>query len=240
MENDDVEQHFARQAGEYEALMARIIPWYRPGQELMVDLLPFAPDRPIRVLDLGSGPCNLAGAVLDRFPRATVNAVDLTGELLADCRSRLAAFGARWSLQHGDFREVDLGAGYDAVLAGLVLHHLTAEERRAMYRRLRAALNPGGMLVARDVLRDTDPDVTAWRHRLWRDFMQAQGEDGDFWLGKHREKDHPQPLADLIRWEREAGFERPVCHWRQYHFAIHTASVPVPEGGPISNYAEES
>lgn len=140
-----------------------------------------------------------------------------------------AAFGARWSLQHGDFREVDLGGGYDATLAGLALHHLTAEERRATYYRLRAALNHGGILVARDVLRNTNPDVTAWHHRLWRDFMQAQGEDGDFWLGKHREKDHPEPLADLMRWEGEAGFERTVCHWRQYHFAIHTASVPFPE-----------
>ena len=33
MENQDVEQHFARQAGEYEALMARIIPWYGPGHK---------------------------------------------------------------------------------------------------------------------------------------------------------------------------------------------------------------
>ncbi|MFW5910856.1 MAG: class I SAM-dependent methyltransferase [Thiohalospira sp.] len=229
MENGDVEQHFARQAGEYDALMARIIPWYGPGQELMVDLLPLDPHRPIRVLDLGSGPCSLAAAVLARWPQATIHAVDLTEEMLADCRSRLAAFGARWSLQQGDFREVDLGAGYDAILAGLTLHHLTAEERRTMYRRLRTALNPGGILVARDVLRDTDPAVTAWHHRLWRDFMQAQGEDGDFWLGKHREKDHAEPLEVLMRWEQEAGFERPVSHWRQHHFAIHTASVPDPE-----------
>lgn len=226
MSGVDVEQHFARQAGEYEALMARIIPWYGPGQQLMVNLLPFEQDRPVRVLDLGSGPCTLAAAVLERFPQATVHAVDLTEEMIADCRSRMAVFGARWSLQHGDFREVDLGAGYDAVLAGLTLHHLAPEERRAMYHRLRSALNPGGILVARDVLRDEDPDVTAWNHRLWRDFMQAQGEDGEYWLGKHRQKDYPETLADLMRWEQEAGFGRPVCHWRQHHFAIHSASVP--------------
>lgn len=221
--------HFARQAGDYEALMGRIIPWYSPGQEFMVDLLPFGSDQPIRVLDLGSGPCNLAAAILAGFPKAVVHAVDLTGEMLADCGDRLAVFGERWTLQQGDFRELDLGMGYDAVMAGLTLHHLTAEERRVMYRRLRSALNPGGILVSRDVLRDTDPDITAWRHRLWQDFMLRQGEDGAFWLSKHREKDYPEPLADLMHWEQEAGFEHPVCHWRQYHFAIHTASVPASE-----------
>lgn len=226
MENEEVEDHFTRQVAQYEELMERIIPWYGPGQGLMADLIPFGREEPLRVLDLGSGPCNLAVEVLARFPRAKVHALDLTGAMLDACRSRLAAFKGRWTVQQGDIREADFGDRYDVVLAGLALHHLNVEERRALYGRLRWAINPGGLLVVREVLVEADSRSTAWHHRLWRAFMQARGEDGDFWIGKHWEKDHPQTLEDIFHWVKEAGFEWPACHWRQHNFAIHTAMVP--------------
>lgn len=223
METGNVKEHFAKQAGDYERLMTRLVPHYLEQHEVMLRLIPFARTDNITLLDLGCGPGVLAELVLDAFPQARVVAFDLTEQMLEACGKRLARYGQRFTLQQGDFRSEPLGHGYDLVMAGLSLHHLDHAEKQEIYKRIFAALNPNGFYLAREIIVDPSPVVTKLHYRLWREFMRAQGEDDAVWYAKHREKDHPAAIESHRAWLAAAGFTSPACHWQYCNFAILSA-----------------
>ncbi|MFI5342095.1 MAG: class I SAM-dependent methyltransferase, partial [Candidatus Methylomirabilales bacterium] len=219
-EQEQVKEHFRKQVAEYVGLMRRIVPQYMEQQKFLCELIPFDCSRPIRVLDLGSGPGVLSELVLKRYPEAQVIAFDLTEEMLTACKQRLSAFEGRFDIRQGDFRTDSFGTGYDAILAGLTLHHLDNEERQEIYSRLYGALKNPGVFLAREVVVDEDPFVSEWHYSLWRAFMRTNGEDDAFWYGKHREKDHPASVEQQLAWLRRTGFVHTACHWRYWNCAI--------------------
>ncbi len=225
MKQQQVQEHFARQADEYEQLMVKLVPHYLFQHQVIEDLLP-QENREYRVLDLGCGNGILSELVFGKLPRARVVGFDLTEKMLQAYRQKLARFAGRFSLQSGDFRVDPIGSDYDIILAGLTLHHLTWPEREAFYRRLYAALNSGGRFIARDIIIDEDREVSEYHSFQWKKFMRSQGEDPEFWYAKHLEKDHPMTLTDHFSWLKEAGFTKTACHWRLYNFAVTSAEKP--------------
>lgn len=140
--------------------------------------------------------------------------------MLQVCQQRLSPFDGRFEIKQGDFKSDPFGEGYDVIMAGLTLHHLDDNERRKVFSRLYAALQEGGIFLAREILVDEDPYVTALHYSLWRAFIKSNGEDDAFWFGKHRQKDHPVSIEKQIDWLGEVGFAHPACHWRYWNFAI--------------------
>lgn len=222
MKQEQVKEHFAKQADAYEALMVRLVPHYLAQHEIIASLLP-DDDRGCRVLDLGCGNGVLSELVFQKLPRSRIVGFDLTESMLAAYEKKLAAYRGKFTLKAGDFRTDPIGTGYDIILAGLSLQHLTGAERRAFYRQLFAALNHGGLLVARDIIVDEDNEVATYQTLLWKKFMSAQGEDPEFWHARHLAKDHPVTLADHFQWLKEAGFTKVGCYWRLYNFAVTAA-----------------
>jgi len=222
MKQQLVKEHFARQANEYEQLMVKLVPQYLFQHQGIEDLLPDG-DREYRVLDLGCGNGILSELVFTKLPRARVVGFDLTENMLRAYRKKLARFADRFSLQSGDFRVDPIGDGYDIILAGLTLHHLTWQERRTFYQNIHSSLKSVGKFIARDIIIDEDPHVTEDHYSLWKKFMETQGEDPEFWYVKHLEKDHPMTLTDHFSWLKEADFTKTACHWRLYNFAFTSA-----------------
>lgn len=222
MNADQVKEHFAKQADEYEQLMVRLVPQYLEQHAVIAALLPEG-TRACRVLDLGCGNGTLSEIVFRRLPQASVVGFDLTQDMLKAYAEKHAGYAGRFELRQGDFRADPLGGGYDIILAGLTLHHLTWEERERFYQTLHAALNPSGLIIFRDIIIDEDPAVTADHYCHWQAHMRAHGEDADFWFAKHREKDHPMTLTDHFAWLGKAGFARIACHWRLWNFAVTSA-----------------
>jgi tRNA (cmo5U34)-methyltransferase len=120
-------------------------------------------------------------------------------------------------------RSIHHGEGYDIIVAGLTLHHLTWKERERFYKGLYAGLNPDGIFISRDIIIDEDETIRNDQYTLWKDFMKSQGEDPEFWYSKHLEKDHPVTLSDHFSWLQAAGFVNVGCHWQLYNFAITSA-----------------
>lgn len=225
METSEVRSHFRVQVPEYAHLMARLIPYYAEQREMMLDLVPFAHDEPLDVLDLGCGPGPLSAELLSVFPAARLTAFDLTEEMIAACRHTLEGrSGVTYVV--GDFRTDALGGGYDLVVASLSLHHLRLEERPAFYVRVSESLRPGGMLIAAEVIVDEDATVGARQYELWKAFMAKNGEDAEAWYRKHLAKDHPATLPGMLDMMRVAGLEEAGCAWRYLNFAIVSARAP--------------
>jgi len=215
----DLEQ-LNRVAHDYEWLINRLVPYYQKQNSLMMDLIPFDRRDRFHALDLGSGTGILARLLLDTFPNATVSAFDISPAMLDACKKKLWAYPNRATYTRGDFAHDDFGYGYDVIFAGLVLQHTNDEGRRTFFRRAINRMNPGGILLSRDIVRGATQRLTEEYERLWKLYMRAQGEDGTSWYNKFQAKDQPSRVEDQMKWMIEAGFSDVGCHWRYLNFAI--------------------
>lgn len=196
------------------------------------------------VVDLGSGPGSTSVRVLDRFPDATVVAVDADPLLLGLAR---AAYGDRRRLRFVDHDLRDAGWADalgldrrpDAVVSTTALHWLTREELGRVYDACGRLLGPGGVLVDGDHFADgpTAPGLTALTERIgaerarrvglgrtedWADWwasVDAAPELAELTAGRDvRPIDHsvPEPpsLADHVQLLLAAGFTEAGTVWQ--------------------------
>ena len=102
------------------------------------------------VLDAGCGSGRITRALLERLPRGRVVAVDANASMVEAASQRLAdvldADGGRLELRRADLLELELREPVDAILSTATFHWIADHE--LLFRRLRAALRPGGRLVA--------------------------------------------------------------------------------------------
>ncbi len=97
------------------------------------------------VLDAGCGSGRVTAALLERLPRGRVIAVDASPSMAASAGERLAG-SARVDVRVLDLLDLDLGERVDAVFSTATFHWIADHDR--LFERLRAALGPGGQLVA--------------------------------------------------------------------------------------------
>ncbi len=100
------------------------------------------------VLDAGCGSGRVTELVLERLPRGHVVAADSAPSMVEHARAALAdAIGAgRASVLCASLTELTLDEPVDAVFSNAVFHWIADHEQ--LFRRLSAALKPGGRLVA--------------------------------------------------------------------------------------------
>src|SRR2546427_8037890 len=101
------------------------------------------PSRARRFLDLGGGPGSYAIALAKRYHKVKGIVLDQTVTVARQLiqKHRLQH---RLKARQGSLFTADLGSGYDAVLVANVIHGFNEKENRALLRRVRGALCPGG------------------------------------------------------------------------------------------------
>ncbi|MEG4496950.1 class I SAM-dependent methyltransferase [Microcoleus sp. F10-C6] len=220
MNLDSVREQFEQRAFDYDGLITRLIPRYREQHDLILQLIPLETNAKIKVLDLGAGTGILSALILQAFPQANVVAFDMAKNMLKTCQTNLSAFGKRLTLQQGNFAEDDFGNGYDLVVSGLAIHHLDSEGKQKLFHKLFDSMNPGGILLIRDIVTGATPRLTEQYEHLWRQYMKANGEDDAAWFQNYLKEDIPSSVEEQTKWLAEAGFADAGCHWRYLNFAI--------------------
>jgi SAM-dependent methyltransferase len=143
--------------------------------EVLAELLPAGP---WRLLDLGAGTGSLSKLLLDRFPAATVVALDLDPVLMTIGRGALGEAGGRLAWQQIDLRNsgwaslLEPAAPFDAVLSLATLHHFTSREVASIYADLAGVIRPGGLLLNAEGLAAGSPSS-----QLARVFDEARRRD---------------------------------------------------------------
>jgi trans-aconitate 2-methyltransferase len=115
------------------------------------------------VLDAGCGSGRITQALIERLPRGRVIALDESASMIDAARERL---GPDADLRVGDLLELQLEEPVDAILSTATFHWIADHD--LLFKRLRAALRPGGRLLAQcggegniDVLRGKAAAVLA-------------------------------------------------------------------------------
>jgi tRNA (cmo5U34)-methyltransferase len=222
----DLGRFFVPEREEQIAAVLGLIP--DPGDGLLVDLC------------CGEG--LLSRALLERFPRARVLAMDLSPTMLAQARATCAAISGgagRFDTRPFDLADRSWRAFPEPVRAfvsSLAIHHLDGEGKRQLYRDLAAALAPGGALVIADLVQPSTPASQALAAKAWDDAVRRRSLDLTGGLGPYEKFldlrwnlwaetepdpiDHPSPLLDQLRWLEEAGLNGVDVAWLKAGHAV--------------------
>lgn len=196
------------------------------------------------VLDLCCGPGSLAVRVLERFPGATVAALDNDPVLMLLGRRAYGDLGGRLHWAEADLRSPDWTAAvesfgpFDAVVSTTALHWLAAPTLASTYLAAAKLLTPSGVLANGDHLheperprlealqkslrRTPDDEREAWEP-WWDALKQAATRDAEladaFALRSARDADHPETSGkpayqDHVDALRAGGFAEVGTVWQ--------------------------
>jgi tRNA (cmo5U34)-methyltransferase len=210
-----VASHLGIKLTEYDSRIRTFIPHY----EEMLDVAAAAiPARTRTIVDLGIGTGALSSRCLTVAPEAQTVGIDVDPDILALASRRL---GDRASFTTGSFLRAPLPA-CDALVASFSLHHVrTRAAKASLYRRIRAALRPGGIFISVD----SNPAVSTavrraqfdeWLAHLRRTYTAARARAI---FGAWSHEDVYVPLDVEVGLLRSAGF-RVELLWRRGAFAV--------------------
>ena len=143
-------------------------------------LTAYAPRRPRRVLDLGTGTALIAIELCRRTAQAGVEAIDLAKHMLdrAAANVKRANLGTRIHLALADAKATRLtGGAYDTVMSNSLVHHIP--EPAAVLEEMWRLVCKDGLLFVRDLARPQDEaHVTALADRYAPARALGQGDEG--------------------------------------------------------------
>jgi tRNA (cmo5U34)-methyltransferase len=219
-------QHFDLMADQYDELFITHMHAYDTTHEMILTMLPFPKEHALRVLELGVGTGNLTSKVLDRFPQSAVVGYDLSSEMLARARTKLAPVKTRVQLHEGDISQVVFPGPFDAVISAIAVHHVPPPAKPILFHRLYDALRPGGVLVLGDAFQAATPTLGERYRDLSMAALAGQGITETPVYDAYRSR-NSQPsggssisLQKYLLWMQQARFVNVDCVWKHFGRAV--------------------
>lgn len=192
---------FDRRVDTYEDHMRPWRAYYRWLGELI-------PAQAETLLDLGCGTGLELDEIFRLHPDIRVTGIDLAPGMLARLREKHPE--RKLTLTVGDYLTVPLApCAFDVAVAFETLHHFPPETKLGLFRRIFAALRPGGMLLEGDYIAESDEMETYLFQELARRRVRQHVPEGTF-----VHFDTPLTLAHELSLLSQAGFTAEVLGYR--------------------------
>ena len=164
-------EFFDRRLEGYETHQLETIAGAKEFYPFTAAQLPAEPEESI--LDLGCGTGLELSWYFRRNPTARVTGIDLAPGMLAVLGERFREKAL--TLICGSYFDAELGEErYDGAVSVESVHHFTAAEKLPLYRKLYAALRPGGAFLLTDYFAADDEEERRFR----RELLQLREEQG--------------------------------------------------------------
>jgi ubiquinone/menaquinone biosynthesis C-methylase UbiE len=179
-------------------------PWRETAYEHLVDILPPAP---VRVLDLGCGDGEVISRVVAARPGSEGIACDFSLEMLGRARDRFSEGVAVAVVAHDldDPLPAEWGT-FDLVVSAFAIHHVVDERKRALYREMFDALEPGGMFCNLEHVASATPEL----HEAFLVAVDAKEDPSNKLVA----------VETQLGWLREIGFEQVECFYKWREIAL--------------------
>lgn len=189
-------------------------------------------DKNTSLLDLGCGDGIVTAAIAETDASVSATLIDGSEEMLTKARERLKGFlNAKYIC--ATFQDLLGGRiltdSFDISASSLAIHHLTMEEKAALFKTIYSHLNAGGYIVNIDVVLAPDENLEQWYLRLWREWMDEKrillGIEDDRFSGiidryKELEENKPDRLEDQLRALKVCGFKEIDCYYKYGIFTM--------------------
>lgn len=116
-----------------------------------------------RIIELGCGEGDLTERMLAVNKDVSVEALDVSKEMLEMAKMRLQSFAPRVAFVHADAGEYleERGPGvYDFILSAWVIHNFTWDDKRQLFRHIFASLKTGGYMLFLDKVYPDDENLS--------------------------------------------------------------------------------
>jgi tRNA (cmo5U34)-methyltransferase len=215
-----VKEAFDAAANDYDRLRRQLIPCFDDYYGMVWRLLPLGPEDAADVLDLGAGTGLLSAILREQFPKARFTLVDISDEMLARARERFAGQDVRFIV--ADYSREPIPGRFDAIVSALSIHHLTDEDKAALFHRIFAALKPGGVFVNADEVKGPTPATDKFHWDEWVREIIARGIDPDEVKAAQQRMHHdiPATLDAHLEWLRDAGFSDIDCYYKYLGYVV--------------------
>lgn len=219
----DKVQHFYDQlSSRYSELISKCVPRY---QELLYNMFHYIPEdfKPKRILDLGCGTGNLTDHILKKFPEAEIDALDISEDILKECRKRFANNPNVRYIQT-DFKSLHLPPGsYDLVMSSIAIHHIEDPDKINLYKEVYQALSSGGIFIFADQTRGIIEEIYRKNIALWKEEAFKLGstqENWDMWMSHQDAHDFHTPVNWHLFQLEKAGYKEIDLIWKYLMWAV--------------------
>jgi tRNA (cmo5U34)-methyltransferase len=187
----------------------------------------------VRLLDLGAGDGALSHELLKTDGSISATLVDGSEAMLRRADERLGEY-ENVKFVRASFQELLRGAAaldeeFDLAVSSLAIHHLSTEEKAALYGYVYGHLSEGGGFLNMDVVLAPSEGLEEWyfaRWRGWMEHMQARlglgDESPEDIIRRYKEPastNRPDTLENQLDALRKAGFGGVDCYFKDGIFA---------------------
>ncbi len=183
------------------------------------------------VLDLGCGDGAIIQELLKVDDKIKATLIDGSQHMLSIAKEHLKKF-KNISFVKATFQEIlredIVPNGFDFIISSLSIHHLTLDEKKALFECVYSHLNAGGYFLNIDVILAPTEAIEQWYLLLWREWIideqTALNKDGNYEAVICRYKDNkdnkPDTLTDQLNALKNIGFRDVDCFYKYGIFTI--------------------
>jgi tRNA (cmo5U34)-methyltransferase len=186
------------------------------------------------ILDLGCGDGILISELLKIDNSIEATLIDGSEDMLNKAKDRLKDFGnhqfIRASFQELLNNNTPLQSYYDFIVSSLAIHHLTMEEKTALFKIIYSLLNEDGYFLNIDVILAPSDALEQWYLLLWKQWMDErksllgfEGSHYDDMIRRYKDTTDNKPdlLASQLNALQAIGFKDVDCFYKYGIFTMY-------------------
>ena len=214
---ETIAQAFDASVDYYDDWMRVALPSYAGIFAAALEQIPFEKDASIRVLDLGAGTGLFSWHVLGEYPASRFILCDLAPKMLEIARKRFEPYPGQFTYLVEDYRQMPDGQKFDLVISSLSIHHLSHDDKRALFARIHSLLEDGGLFLNIDQVWGP---TEYWQARYWNQWLEQVRRRGasddriEASVRRRKDYDREASLADQLQWLDQAGFSQVDCVYK--------------------------
>jgi tRNA (cmo5U34)-methyltransferase len=123
-----------------------------------------------------------------------------------------------------DYSSKPIEGTFDLVISGLSIHHLTDNDKEALFLKVYSALNPNGQFINADQVLGETTEIEAVYRATWLKQIKDRGVTGDYLdlIMERVKQDKWGKLSDQLEWLRKANFKKVNCWYQNFSFAVYS------------------
>ncbi|MFD1255668.1 class I SAM-dependent methyltransferase [Mucilaginibacter terrae] len=217
-----VEAFYDQLSTRYTELISKCVPRY---EELFYNLFHYIPNNlhPRQIIDLGCGTGNLTAVALQHYPDADIHALDISADILTECRQRFLGnnnvYYHQQNFSHLKFEP----ESFDLIISSIAIHHITDEEKAILYQQVYALLKPGGLFVFADQTKGITEEIYHKHILRWKEEAFKLGsteENWQLWMLHQDAHDHHTPVGWHLKQLEAVGFNEVDVIWKNMLWAV--------------------
>ena len=210
----------------YDEWVKIAIPCYDEIFSIAKDLIPFAADTGIDVLDLGAGTGLFSMHVLEKYSSASFVLYDVAPKMLDMARERFKESPNRFQFIEDDYRSLQGSQRFDLVVSSLSIHHLSESDKKDLFGRVYDALKNSGLFINVDQIKGPTPFLQDLYWANWLEKVREKGateEKINESVQRRMTFDKDARLTEQLQWIEDAGFSSVDCIYKNYFIGVFVA-----------------